>query len=1372
MPATYYQLSKHSTQHQTILLQARCLQAQMFHYDTSLSFPLSNPSIYLSSNVNELPIVIDTGASFSITPTITDFDQSIARSACTSLNQLSGKTPVIGEGPITWNIEDVEGTRRQIKTHAYYVPTATIRLFSPQTYIGTDNKAQLLLDSTGISLTLKCGSLMQFPLNKASNLPFMLTETAVNHTRPKTGTSHFTSFQLFQSLFQSPFTPIIPNGHESPKSQTTRLTTVKDVFNTFNTRQPVEGIFNSLARKSVINRDNFNLKPQQQELLLWHCRLGHTDFQRVQSLLRKPHVPRGAIDHGHLHSRFIVPTHNDASSCQPPKCEACQYAKQKRTTPLNPKHKDADYREGMLSLGKTDPGDCISCDQYMSTTLGRLSHTLGREDKSRQLVGGTMFVDHATNFIFHRHQVNLTSAESIRSKHSLEAHLLDHGIVPQHFSSDNHPFTSKEWIADCNNQHQQRSLSGVGAHHQNYMERHIQTIFNWARSSLLHFVLHWPQQAQENLWPFAIDYSVYLWNTMPARDGLLSPTELLDGTTFPNYHHLQRTHVFGCPVFILDPRLQDSKKIPKWSMRSKRGIYLGVSPFHSSTVHLVLNPSTGSITPQYHLVFDDSFSTVFSNGQFDEAAWLNLLHHGHELHPTIQPDSTGNITLPPDCVPFDAAPASSSIPEGEAIAPTTISDSQQLQSTHFEPLSTSSSEGESPPSTEGVSPHSPTKGVSSPLLSSEVTSSSSSPLRRSQRSTAGQPPPRLTFLASYDAEHDIHRPHIPGSTRTAFSAISDHRAPRISGERRQHSYLANLKWNALLIACSAKLSTLQAFVADHQHSLSYTANGIPLVNVLNPAIFQTMATKTDTPTFTEAMNGPDAAGFLKAMEIKMTTLIQMETFDVIQRTHKLNVISSVWAFKIKRFPDGSVKKLKARLCARGFEQVEGRDYFETFAPVVQWLTVRLILIMTILLGLENQQIDYTAAFVQAPIDTDVYVEMPRLFSTPGKVWKLKKSIYGLKQSPRNYFLYMKAKLEKLGFAQSIADPCLFISPTVICLIYVDDALLVYRDQQAVDILAGQMEQEKMLFQVESDVAGYLGVLIDRRSDGSIVMRQEGLAKRIVEALFLDDKSSSSVRTPATAYLPIDEEGEPAQGLYNYASVVGMLNYLQGHSRIDISFAVSQVARYVHSPRRSHELALERIGRYLKGTLDQGLILRPTSLEDRHFTIDVYVDAAFACGWGTEQGTNPESVKSRTGYIIEVMGCSVVWCSKLQTSIATSTMESEYTALSMALRAAIPLMAVSTSINKGLGLIKDKFLTFKATVHEDNLGALTLATLEPGRHTPRSKFYALKLHWFRSWMIPNEIGVIHCPTKDQKADYLTKPLTASMFEACRRLSMGW
>jgi hypothetical protein len=159
----------------------------------------------------------------------------------------------------------------------------------------------------------------------------------------------------------------------------------------------------------------------------------------------------------------------------------------------------------------------------------------------------------------------------------------------------------------------------------------------------------------------------------------------------------------------------------------------------------------------------------------------------------------------------------------------------------------------------------------------------------------------------------------------------------------------------------------------------------------------------------------------------------------------------------------------------GFEQVEGIDYYETFAPVVIWLTVRLLLIMSILLELETTQIDYTAAFVHADIDCLVYVAMPPGFGIPGQVWKLQKSLYGLAQSPHNYFLYTRDKPIKMGFVQSKADPCLFISSDIICLIYVNDALLFYKDKSSITALVNKMKQEGILFREEESVAGYLGV---------------------------------------------------------------------------------------------------------------------------------------------------------------------------------------------------------------------------------------------------------------------------------------------------------
>ena len=141
-----------------------------------------------------------------------------------------------------------------------------------------------------------------------------------------------------------------------------------------------------------------------------------------------------------------------------------------------------------------------------------------------------------------------------------------------------------------------------------------------------------------------------------------------------------------------------------------------------------------------------------------------------------------------------------------------------------------------------------------------------------------------------------------------------------------------------------------------------------------------MANKDDNPTSKEVMASPEAAGFIKATETEVTTLAALKVYELFLQPIGINVISGVWAFKRKQYPNGSVQKLKARYCARGFEEQEAIDYFETFAPVVMWLTARLLLIMSILMDLETKQIDYTAAFIHAPIYCLVYVEIPKGFT--------------------------------------------------------------------------------------------------------------------------------------------------------------------------------------------------------------------------------------------------------------------------------------------------------------------------------------------------------------------------------------------------------
>ena len=195
------------------------------------------------------------------------------------------------------------------------------------------------------------------------------------------------------------------------------------------------------------------------------------------------------------------------------------------------------------------------------------------------------------------------------------------------------------------------------------------------------------------------------------------------------------------------------------------------------------------------------------------------------------------------------------------------------------------------------------------------------------------------------------------------------------------------------------------------------------------------------------------------------------------------------------------------------------DFFETFAPVVSWTTVRLMLILSLVLGLATRQVDYTAAFLHAQIDEDpdleflgveekkrsgVFVVMSRGFSEPGKVLKLKKSLYGLKQAPRNFFQHLKSMLEKIGFQSSEANPCLFILEKVIYIVDVDDTLLFLPQAEYIDEVLSQLQEENLDLKEEDDVAGFLGVKVDRDSkSGEIKMTQIGLINRIIEALGCD-----------------------------------------------------------------------------------------------------------------------------------------------------------------------------------------------------------------------------------------------------------------------------
>jgi hypothetical protein len=373
-------------------------------------------------------------------------------------------------------------------------------------------------------------------------------------------------------------------------------------------------------------------------------------------------------------------------------------------------------------------------------------------------------------------------------------------------------------------------------------------------------------------------------------------------------------------------------------------------------------------------------------------------------------------------------------------------------------------------------------------------------------------------------------------------------------------------------------------------------------------------------------------------------------------------------------------------------------------------------------------------------------------------------MHGLRQAGNNWFDKLRDSLLTRGFRQSSIEPCLFIRPNCIIIVYVDDCLLFAREDSILDSLISSLKDEFNLT-FEGDVGAFLGVDIKCTSDGNIELVQPGLINKIIHLCRLEDESNHH-KNPATEILHADTAGPEREHGWNYRTIIGMLTYLSTSTCPDIAFSVHQCARFSVAPKRLHEIAVRRIVRYLKGTKDQGYILQPSST---HHNLDCYVDADFAGLWSSANSQDPISVKSRTGYIITFASCPVLWSSKMQSEIALSTTEAEYIALSQATRDLIPMRALLLEFSQATKLIVGNTITH-STIFEDNRGCVELANAPKLR--PRTKHIGLKYHHFRSHVASGAIKIQWIDTKHQLADIFTKPLPVSTFEYLRHLLLGW
>ena len=439
---------------------------------------------------------------------------------------------------------------------------------------------------------------------------------------------------------------------------------------------------------------------------------------------------------------------------------------------------------------------------------------------------------------------------------------------------------------------------------------------------------------------------------------------------------------------------------------------------------------------------------------------------------------------------------------------------------------------------------------------------------------------------------------------------------------------------------------------------------------------------------------------------------------------------------------------------------------------MEWSTIRMLFTLSHVSSWATASIDFKNAFAQAVLPKPIYLEPPPgyLQANPEHrdyVMKINKSLYGDRRAANLWYRKVHGTLtQTLGFYPSELDPCLFIRDDCIIVLYVDDAIIFGQKNQDIRKFLEQLKEQDYDFSEDGTFSSYLGIQLEHKANGAIKMTQPGLKKSIIDVLGLQD--STPAKTPITAPLFKHEDSPPFDESFNYRSVLGMLQYVGNNTHPECAYAINACARYCIQPRQAHGNALKRIGRYLLGVQDEGLYFN----SDGDLKLDCYVDADFAGNYNAAESDDGTTLRSRTGFVIMFGNIPVLWKSKVQTKIALSTMESEYIALSTAMRSLIHLRALLFEIKNHFKLSIEERVSTISTVFEDNRACRILATTDPPRLTPQSKSLAIKYHWFRSHLDPESIIIKDIPTDEQKGDGFTKPLTHARFLLFRKIICGW
>ncbi len=486
------------------------------------------------------------------------------------------------------------------------------------------------------------------------------------------------------------------------------------------------------------------------------------------------------------------------------------------------------------------------------------------------------------------------------------------------------------------------------------------------------------------------------------------------------------------------------------------------------------------------------------------------------------------------------------------------------------------------------------------------------------------------------------------------------------------------------------------------------------------------------------------------MDDEMASLEKNNTWNVISKTEVKRghqILDGKWVYKLKRGAQNEIIRHKARWVVKGFRQQYGIDYDQTFASVVKPMAYRVLFALAAHYDMEIDQLDVKTAFLHGDVDGDVYVNLPNGYGgendNAGQVCKLNKALYGLKQSPRLWSEKLSAYLaDGLELHPLHADSSVFISEEGL-----DGPIVV------------KAELKKEFEMTESPLTHYLGIKVERdRVKRTIKLSQPGYIDKILSRFHTTTAKHSRVPMKEGVTLIPEDAESTEKARSEYSAMIGSIMFLMVQTRPDIAQATSTLARFAKNPGRTHEEAAKVVLRYLQGSRDRGITygggaedpLRPVG----------YSDADWA---GNRSGR-----RSTSAYVFMLNGGTITWMSKLQPTVALSSTESEYQALTQAAKEAtwlrllltelsIEIQGSDINVESGKKCFQDIIMDLRG----DNQSAIALSH-NPVLHT-RTKHIDIQHHYIRDEVLGERIKLTYVPTEEMVADGLTKPLGPVKFE---------